>query len=252
MALVSFVTLRKSRATIIKQPSFVLKRNKEGKVVSKRQIQYCPQLDTIYVDEQRKIEDNPRTEAIVIEKGILKVDDELDPRKVEFLKNCEQYGKDFKILDIESDSLYQLEEFEKVDTASLAVKNASDNMVRALAMEFINPATANTKLPSQLKVQLIGLIRHNAMLDDRVSFAEAVNSFIDDKSNKEKLLVSVAITEEIISTNGKQIIWTDSGESIYNAPQANDAIKSFALWLKNDTEGRAVLSALTEKLKKKD
>ena len=47
--------------------------------------------------------------------------------------------------------------------------------------------------------------------------------------------------------NGKSIAWDDD-EVIYIGSQANSVVKEFAIWVKNDEEGRTILKIISEKI----
>jgi len=245
MAIISFVTFpKKRRYFIVEQPSFVMKKNTSGKNVRKRSTKYVPTLDTIFVDEQLKIDPNAVEEAIAISNGRLTVDDEAFPHKVDFLKTHHDFGKKFKILNIEEDEELELMAFEASDKAKKNITTAKDSVIRAMAIEFISPSAGQNKSVKSLRISLRKFTENNP------DFVNRINDFANDSFNNEKLMVSTLLSKKVIKLVGKSFSWADSDESIYTASQAQDAPKSLAIWLKNDKAGRQAMSSFVEKLEK--
>ena len=255
-----FKTLkRQNAAVIIQQPIAYYERYetngktwKKGKVKKKRQIQYVEDLETVFVDEQRKLVDKPRPTPIYIAKGILKVDDDNLP-KIKLLMihphNEANGGKLFKLVDVVNDELYEVEKMEKLDKAKASLMNAEDNLIRAVAAWFLGHTFINQRIP-KLKITLRNKLEMNLKLTDgKTLFVDAFNEFVEEKNNEEKLMVILALEKEIIRIiDGKTVVWGNSDELIYNGTQANYIVREFSVWVKNDEEGRNVLKLIAEKI----
>lgn len=246
----TFKTLKKSNVVIVQQPITYLEKFTSGanigKVKRKRMIQYCAELETIFVDEQRKIVDNPMPTPIYLNKGHLKVDD--DNITMMELMECHPHneangGNLFKLLDIDTEEVLELAHYKTTFEAVNAVLTASDNEVRAVAVWFLGQSFLDKSI-SKIKIVL------KQRIESDIKIAQDVSSFLLDKNNEEKLLVTLALDEEIIKiVEGKKVEY--NGEVIYISAQAHDVIKDFAVWLKSDEEGRIFLKALASKLKSK-
>ena len=246
-----FKTIKKSNIVIIKQPAVYLERyttgNKSGQVKRKRQIQYVDYLDTIFVDEQKKADDNPKISPVYLaKKGSLKVDNE-NITLIAFLKkhpdNTANGGKQFKLLDIQKEEDFEIESYQRLVKAENSILQANDNLVRVISVWFLGNNYLHTR-PSKLKKTLI----MKAKNDD--NFVTLLNNFIEEKNNEEKLTSTIALNEGIIKiVGGKSIAWGDTGEVIYVGSQSENVIKEYAIWLKSDEEGRTHLKALMGKLK---
>lgn len=246
-----FKTLKKTHAVIIEQPSTYYEKDKKGKVVRKRQIQYVAELDTIFVDEQRQQMENPKSSPIYITRSILKVEDDNRPL-LEFMEkhsdNEANGGRVFKLMDIEKEEIYEVERFESMDKARSLLSEANDTLVRAIAVWFLGTSHIDQRIP-KLKITLRNKLDMNLKLaDGKTDFATALIDFINDKNSDEKLLITVALKENIIKiVNGKSIAW-EGDEVIYIGSQAGNVVQEFAVWAKNDEEGRSVLKIITEKI----
>ena len=249
MDLVSFVTIRDGKVFpkanfIVKQPAFYLQKNNKGKVTRKRSIQYVPSLESVFVDEQLKVDPNAVRENIVIKKRPLVIDRDLFPQKVDFLERHEDFGEKFKILDLEQEQLFELKEMAETDDAKSYLLKADANVIRAIAIELISPAHGQTKRISDLRLTL----RDKA--DKSIDVVNHINSFSKDNFNQEKLMVTTLLSSKVIKLEGKTFSWTNSDEKIYTASQAHDAPRELAVWLKNDEEGRQTQAIFLKSLEK--
>lgn len=255
---VSFKTIKKHNVVIVKQPFLVNVYNKAKgqarKVIGKKKVQYVEDSDSIYVDDQLKINPDAKKTSIKIRNGIINVDDD-NPRLIEVLRaspqNVANGGLLYKELDVAKEELYELEKLEKLDEARANITKANENTLRAAAVFYLNPNYIN-KTPSTIKLKL----RANAeavsqKTNDTTNFIDDLNNFFSSKNNNEKLTTVIAIKEGIIAIkDGKKMAWADSGEVIFISGQAKDVIKDFSVWLKSHEEGRQTLSALADKIGK--
>jgi hypothetical protein len=249
---VFFKTLKKHHIVTIKNPCVFTDRfksgNKKGKVKSKQQIQYSKDYDTIDLIEQRKIDPKAKASPLWLDvgKGIFKIHTD-DIHLLDFLRKCEQNeengGTLFKEINVEKEELYELEGFEKFTKACSLINDAKENDLRAAAGWVLKKPNAITNSPSKIKLEMLRKC-------NKESFAEEVISFFEEKSNEEKLLLAVAINENIIKIiDGRKIGWFDNEEVFFVSSQANDVLKDCSLWLKTDEEGREYAKLIAEKVK---
>lgn len=252
---VHFVALNKVHALIVQQPITITERftkgANSGQVKAIREIQYVPNLSTIYVDEQKKLTDKPRIEPIYMRRKPLSIPDN-EINKIAFMRahpdNQANGGKVFKELDVEKEDTLQLEAFEKLDKAKVKLSEADDNLVRAIAAWFLKPSYIHMH-PNRVKLALRNKLDENPKLNDGTSFVDSFTKFVESKNNEEKLLTVMCIEKGIIRiVDGKKISWADTNEVIFSGSQAQDVLEEFCLWLKSDKDGRATTSVLTDKV----
>lgn len=252
-------TLKRSHAVIVQQPIAYYEKYKtdgktwkKGQVKRKRQIQYVEDLETIFVDEQRKLVDNPKPTPIYITRSSLRIPDDNLPM-IELLSihphNEANGGSLFKFINVEKDELYQIEEFEALDKAREALGKADNNLIRAVAAWFLGTDYISHRIP-KLKITLRRKLEMNLKLTDgKTLFVNAFNEFINEKNNQEKLMVTLALSEDVIKIlDGKTVAWGNSDDPIYTGSQAEYIVREFSVWVKNDEEGRNVLKLIAEKL----
>lgn len=249
---ISFITLKKRRGTLIlRNPVTVYEKyasgKNKGKTKKKRQIRYCPDLHSIYVDEQREMSDNPTPEAVYIAKGIKHVEEE-NVSLIEFLRihpdNVANGGNLFKELDVAKEEEFEIARFEALDKARNFIMTSDENVVRSAAVWFLGVSYIKTSF-NRLKA----ILRTKCENDEK--FVTSLNKYAEEKNNDEKLMVTLAITEGVIEVkDGRKIVWSDSGHPVFVAAQAKDVIVDFATWLKNDAEGRETMKLIVDKLEK--
>lgn len=251
-----YKTLKKTHAVIVKQPAIYYERfktgDRKGKVKRQRQIQYVEGLDTIFVDEQRKLIDKPVATHIYITKGVLNVEDENITKKAlmdAHPDNEANGGNLYKLVDVVNDELYQIKELEKLDKAKASLSEADDNLIRTVAAWFLGTSYITQRV-SKLKLTLRNKLEMNLKLTDgKTLFVDAFTNFMAEENNQEKLMVTLALKEEIIKIiDGKTIAWAEFDDPIYTGSQATFIVREFATWVKNDEEGRNVLKLIAEKI----
>ncbi len=252
---ITFKTLTKTNAVTIKQPVIYNELwttgNRQGSVKKKRQIQYVENLDSIFVDEQKLIDSNPRPTALYLIKGLMTFDEDNITLK-DFMEkhpdNQANGGLLFKFLDIEAEELYQISEFEASDSAKESLRNADDTTIMAAAVWFLGNSSLGKRI-SKLKIALRVKIDQNPKIGQKSNFVTELNSFFKSKNNQEKLIITIALTEDIIRIDsGKIIVWNDSDEAIFSGSQASEVTKDFAVWVKTTDEGMQILKTLTDKV----
>jgi hypothetical protein len=249
----NFRTLKPQRAAVIvQQPIVYYQRNSKGKTTKKRHIQYVEDLETIFVDEQRKLVDNPKPSPIYIAKGVLKIDDDNLPMLELMSKhphNQANGGTLFRLVDVEKDDLYEVKQSEKIDKARASLIDMDDNLIRAVAAWFLGHSFISKSILKLKKTLRSKLEMNFKLTDGKTFFVDAFTEFIEEKNNEEKLMVMLAIQKGIITIiNGKTVAWGNSDEPIYNGSQPNYIVREFSVWVKNDEEGRNVLKLIAEKI----
>lgn len=249
---VVFVTTKKSKGTYIVNQNLTITDeiqigNTKKKTKKRRVLRYVESLDSIFVDEQKsflgdeKIDSSP----VFIVKGKREVkEDQIN--LISFLRkhpdNVANGGKDFKEFDETKEDKLEVEQFTKTANIVAKVMEADDNLVRSIAVWFLgikNIKTDPVKIKKALYVKC-----HTSF-----KFALEVEKFMNDKGNEEKLLVTLALTKNVIRIkDGKKITWIDSEESLFNGSQSKDLIAEFSTWLKSDQEGRETLKLIADKM----
>jgi len=248
MEKISFITVKKTKRVIVRNPVTVYQKVKSGARKGKtktRQIRYCPDLDSIYVDEQRQLADKPEQEPVYIMKGIISVDSQMS-NLLEFMRqhpdNVANGGSQFKELDIAKEEKFEIEKFEALDKARRAIMESDENTLRSIAAWFLG-VNYIKKTKERLKIIL------RTKCENEPDFVRNLNEYVASDSNDEKLMITLALTEEIIFIkDGKRVAWKDSGHPIYLASQPQDVIVDFANWLRTDEEGRATLKIMVDKI----
>jgi len=252
---VHFVALNKVNALIIKQPITVTERitrgANTGQVKAIREIQYVPNLNTIYTEEQKKLTPKPEIEPIYLRRKPLSIPD-TEINKIAFMRahpdNEANGGKVFKELDVTKEDTLQLEAFEKIDKAKSTLYTASETLIRAISAWFLKPSYIHMEI-NRVKLAIRNKLDENPKLSNGKEFVDVFNEFIESKNNEEKLLTVLCIEKGIIRiSDGKKIVWADSDELIFVGSQVNDVLDEFCMWLKNDKDGRLVTATLTDKV----
>lgn len=252
----SFVTIKKHHALIVQQPVIYYEKYKQGankgKVKKKRQIQYCEDLDTIFVDEQRKLTDKPEVTPIFITKSILTIDNDNVPY-ITLMRshpdNTDNGGALWRELDIEKEEAFEIAQYEALDKARSMLMSADDNLIRTVAIWFLGTSYAYKRINELKKIIRTKLDMNLKMADKQRHFVDVFIDFCEDKNNDEKLMVSMCMDKNLIKiADGKKVVWYDTEEVIFNGSQPHDVIKEFSFWLKNDEEGRTNSKILIEKL----
>lgn len=255
---VLFKTSKPRHAMILKQPFMVVERfktgDKKGKVKSRRQAQYNEDYQSIYVDEQRKIDPQAKPTTVIIRKGKVLVDND-NISLLEALRthpdNIKNGGKEFKEVDIEKEDLYEIEAFKLLDEANMYLMTADDSDIRTLATDVIGVHVVHEKL-SKLRKQLRSMasVKSNEKSEKlAVELRQTIVKFKEDENKTERLLTVVALENNVISLKqGNKIVWGNTSELIFTATQKNDVIKEFSLWIKNDKEGREIYTSIAKKI----
>lgn len=248
---VLFKTLKQHNVVIVKQPFKVRELyatgNKKGKLKRNRQAQYCENLESIFIDEQKLIEDKPTITPIYIRKTKLLVEPE-DLNLLSAMRNHEDNvangGILFKEVNASQDEIDAIKLYQALDKVRSYVMNCKDEEAKAMGLFFIGHSTLNTSA-SALKLRL------RDKVESEIDTRNKIIKFSEESNKKEKLITTVALIEQEIYLEGKTFFWTNGNEKVYVAEQQIDAINSFSNWLVNDEKGREIYASLLDRLGKK-
>lgn len=246
-----FKTVKETHVVILRQPFTVIERYKSGdnigKVKRRRNAQYCADLESIYVDVQKKIEDKPTISHIYFKKSKLLVPND-NITMLEALKNHEDNvangGVLFKEVDVTQEQIQEIQERQKFYEVMNFITKADDATAKTMGLFFIGYNTIKDT-PQGVILKLTQRAEENP------AFVEQISKFSKEKANNEKIIVTMALTEEIITLVGKKFNWTNGNETIYISPQQKDAVVHFSKWMITDKNGRQVYSDLVSQLKDK-
>lgn len=261
MAIRTFITVSKRRAANVRNnvPVMVVTEIGQGKGIPKKKqkvkriLRYVEDLDSIYVDEQNKVDKDAKQKNIILNKGVFKFDDENDVL-LRFLEahpdNVANGGNQFKELIVENEELYELEKFKKINKAKDTLANADDNLIRAMGLEFIKQQSLHLTV-TKIALKLIPLIEENKV-EDGVEFIERFMSFSKTNTVDQKVALAIALKEGILEIyNGKSVRWAiDSKETVYSGTQSGSVLDEMAIWLTIDKEGQNVLSSIAKEISK--
>lgn len=246
-----FQTIGKHNVVIVKQPFRVKEKyktgGKAGQTKSIRMAQYCDTLESIYIEEQKKIEKNPRVTPIYIRKGKLLVDPDETPLLIEAMRNHEDNvangGKLFREVDANKDEIEAIKLYQELDKIRSYIMSSKPHEAKTMGLFYLGHSTLNISA-EKIKLKLREKVEQN------IDFRKQLIEFSELKNKKEKLIATIALIEQEIYLEGKVVYWTKDKEKIYIAPQQSDAINSFADWLILDKEGREVYASLLDSLDK--
>lgn len=250
---VLFRTINPCHVSILRQPFIVIEKYttpaaKKGKVKRRRKAQYCEDLESIFIDEQKQIDEKPIITPQYFKKSDLLVEKE-NITLLEAMRlhedNVANGGKIFKEVDVTKEQVDQIKALRELDELRTYVMVAEDENVMTMGLFYLGHSSlSNTVQGVRLK------LREKVETNQR--FRESLMQFKLEGNKVEKTIVTLALSKDVIQLYGKDFKWADSGESIYIAPQMNDCVKSFANWLVNDEKGRQVYSALVDKVESSD
>lgn len=255
MGVIIFKTEQPRRRLIVKQPFFVVEKHKtgakKGKVKSKRLAQYCEGIDTIFIDEQKKITENPERKHIYIKNDYLKVDEE-DVRLLEAIRKHEDNvingGNLFREIDLEKEELFEIEELEETDNVLSLLANASESTIITAGVWFFGMSFLERTAPS-IKLKIREGIERSKTEVPKYKFRNSLKQFLKSDNNDVKLIAVIALKENVISIrNGKDIVWADTKELIYSSSQNKFVIKEFVQFLTVEEKGKQILGHISDKI----
>jgi hypothetical protein len=248
----TYVTLKKSRACNLPQNVTVTtettKQGVKGVIKKRRIIRYVETLDSIFVDEQDKVDPNAKQTNKAFIKGILRVDEE-DHVLIKYIEtlphNIANGGKMFKEYIIDEEDKFEIERYNRIVKASSVLMEAEENLVRAFGVEFIG-AMSLGYTNNKIKMAIRPLIDA-----DSDGFIERFMKFSKSNMINEKIALAIALNLSILEIhNGKNIRWAiDGRETIYAGTQAGSVMDEVAAWFKTDKEGQTTLASVAKKIK---
>tara|TARA_R110000850_G_scaffold124294_1_gene242515 strand:+ start:4275 stop:5057 length:783 start_codon:yes stop_codon:yes gene_type:complete len=250
--------LKKSRASNVPQniviTEEVAEEGSKKKQKKRRIIRYVDSMDTIYVDEQDKIDEKAKQTNKAFIRGLLKVDPD-DHVLIKYLEklpmNKANGGDLFKELIIDEEEKYEIEKFKRITDAQSILTKADEKLIRAIGIEFIGQSAIGLTT-TKIMMKIRPLIEQDK-LDQATgkSFIDRFTKFSKSKDIDEKLMLSMALQEGVLKIhNGKSIKWgIDGEETIFTGTQAGSVLDEVASWFKIDKEGQTTLAAIAKKIK---
>ena len=202
-----------------------------------REIRYCPNEPSIYVDEQS---DNASKESVAFREGKLFVPKE-KPNLRKFMEshpmNTANGGHIFRKVDKKKDASDELEKEFKVSEAVAMVRDKDINDLLPIALYF----NVNINKPSSE-------IRFNLLRIAKSKPQDFIESF-DSPSVTARAIVQQAKDYQIIEVKEDRCSWFDSKSMIVSVPVGQDPMDVMIRFCLTE-KGSAVLSSLEERLEK--
>ena len=202
-----------------------------------REIRYCPNEPSIYVDEQS---DNAIKESVAFREGKLFVPKE-KPNLRKFMEshpmNTANGGHIFRKVDKKKDASDELEKEFKVSEAVAMVRDKDINDLLPIALYF----NVNINKPSSE-------IRFNILSIAKSKPQDFIESF-DSPSVTARSIVQQAKDYQIIEVKEDRCSWFDSKSMIVSVPVGQDPMDVMIRFCLTE-KGSAVLSSLEERLEK--
>ena len=245
---VLFQTLKESNVVILRQPFTVIERvatgKSQGQVKRRRKAQYCEDLESIYIEDQKKVEESPNVTSQYFKKRSLLVEIE-NISLLECMRkhedNIENGGKLFKEVDVTKEEVSQIQALRELDSIRSYIMLAEEDNARTMGLFYLGHSSLSKSVQG-IKLKLREKVETNLI------FRNALIKYQSEGNKTEKTIVTLALAKDVVKLYGKDFLWSDSNESIYISPQVTDAVNSFSSWLVNDETGRQVYSALVEKV----
>ena len=202
-----------------------------------REIRYCPNEPSIYVDEQS---DNAIKESVAFREGKLFVPKEKTNLR-KFMEshpmNTANGGHIFRKVDKKKDASDELEKEFKVSEAVAMVRDKDINDLLPIALYF----NVNINKPSSE-------IRFNLLRIAKSKPQDFIESF-DSPSVTARSIVQQAKDYQIIEVKEDRCSWFDSKSMIVSVPVGQDPMDVMIRFCLTE-KGSAVLSSLEERLEK--
>ena len=198
-----------------------------------REIRYCPNEPSIYVDEQS---DNAVRQSVAFRMGRLFVPKE-KPNLRKFLDMHPQNGPVFKEIDKRRDAEKELEKEFILTDAIARVRDADINDLLPVAIYF----GVNINAP-------VSEIRYNLLTIAKRKTEEFLQSF-DSPQVMTRSTIQQARDYQILSVKKNGVFWFDSNNLIVSVPVGQDPMDVMVRFCLTE-KGASVLSNLEECLKK--
>tara|TARA_R100000388_G_scaffold92674_1_gene76007 strand:- start:5760 stop:6602 length:843 start_codon:yes stop_codon:yes gene_type:complete len=198
-----------------------------------REIRYCPNEPSIYVDEQS---DNAVRQSVAFRMGRLFVPKE-KPNLRKFLDMHPQNGPVFKEIDKRRDAEKELEKEFILTDAIARVRDADINDLLPVAIYF----GVNINAP-------VSEIRYNLLTIAKRKTEEFLQSF-DSPQVMTRSTIQQARDYQILSVKKNGVFWFDSNNLIVSVPVGQDPMDVMVRFCLTE-KGASVLSNLEERLDK--
>ena len=202
-----------------------------------RQIRYCPNEPSIYVDQQSQY---AILEAVVFREGTLMVSPE-QPNLQDFIDahpdNVANGGNSFYAIDIEHDAEEELDnEFLIHDAVSMVRDTELDGLLPVAMFLNIDP-----KKPSvEIRRELLSHAKANP---------KAFIEMFDNPIVKVKAIIIQAVDFQILKITSESMRWHDNNQVIITTPAGQDTLDVMARFCLTD-KGALVYAEITNRLSK--
>lgn len=202
-----------------------------------REIRYCPNEPSIYVDEQS---DNAIKESVAFREGRLFVP-KTKPNLKEFLDNhplnMKNNGTTFKQVDKKMDAEVKMNQEFKITEAVTMVRDKDINELLPVAMFF----NVNINSPvSEIRFNLLRIAKNKPQ--------DFIDSF-DSPQVQARSIIQQSADYQIIGMKEDQCFWFDSKSMIVSVPAGQDAMDVMVRYCLTE-KGAPVLSSLEERLER--
>jgi hypothetical protein len=202
-----------------------------------RQIRYCPNEPSIYVDEQSQY---AIVESVVFREGTLMVGPE-QPNLQDFLDchpdNVANGGSSFYIVDMEHDAEKELDnEFLVHDAVSMVRDTELDGLLPVAMFLNIDPKKPSVEIRREL-------------LSHAKSNPKAFLEMFDNPIVKVKAVLIQAVDFQILKITSETMRWYDSNQVIITTPAGQDTLDVMARFCLTD-KGALVYAEVTNRLSK--
>jgi len=202
-----------------------------------RQIRYCPNEPSIYVDQQSQY---AILEAVVFREGTLMVSPE-QPNLQDFMDahpdNAANGGNSFYVIDMEHDAEEELDnEFLIHDAVSMVRDTELDGLLPVAMFLNIDPKKPSVEIRREL-------------LSHAKSNPKAFIEMFDNPIVKVKAIIIQAVDFQILKINSESMRWHDNNQVIITTPAGQDTLDVMARFCLTD-KGALVYAEITNRLSK--
>lgn len=202
-----------------------------------RQIRYCPNEPSIYVDEQSHY---ALLEAVVFREGTLMVSPE-QPNLQDFIDahpdNVANGGNSFYAIDMEHDAEEELDnEFLIHDAVSMVRDTELDGLLPVAMFLNIDPKKPSVEIRREL-------------LSHAKSNPKAFIEMFDNPIVKVKAIIIQAVDFQILKISSESMRWYDNNQVIITTPAGQDTLDVMARFCLTD-KGALVYAEITNRLSK--
>jgi len=202
-----------------------------------RQIRFCPNEPSIYVDEQSQY---AILESVVFREGTLMATAE-QPNLQDFMDahpdNVANGGNSFYVIDMEHDAEDELDnEFLIHDAVSMVRDTELDGLLPVAMFLNIDPKKPSVEIRREL-------------LSHAKSNPKAFIEMFDNPIVKVKAIIIQAVDFQILKINSESMRWHDNNQVIITSPAGQDTLDVMARFCLTD-KGALVYAEITNRLSK--